>query len=87
FRPALALPLAAAIVLAAYFGLHSQPVSAAPTIDASYLLRDHAAMSSTTPFGDRTGANPANLETQAPAATDETAVLPQPAAYTADARN
>ncbi|HEY8296630.1 MAG TPA: anti-sigma factor [Candidatus Baltobacteraceae bacterium] len=84
-RPAIALPIAAAIVLAAYFGLHTQPVSAAPMIDAAYLLQDHAAMNSTVPFGDRTGANPATLEGQSSASGDQTAVNVEPVAYTADA--
>ncbi len=84
-RPAVALPVAAAIVLAAYFGLHAQQVSAEPTIDAAYLLQAHAAMNSTIPFSDRTGANPATLEGQSPASGDETAIRIRSVIHTADA--
>ncbi|HEY8314467.1 MAG TPA: zf-HC2 domain-containing protein [Candidatus Baltobacteraceae bacterium] len=84
-RPAIAIPVAAAIVLAAYFGLHSQQASAAPTIDAAYLLQDHAAMNSTVPFGDRSGADAAELQSGSSGSADETAVNVQPAIYTADA--
>ncbi|MGZ3498597.1 MAG: anti-sigma factor family protein [Vulcanimicrobiaceae bacterium] len=83
-RPAVALPVAAAIVLAAYFGLHSHQGAAPPTIDAAYLLQDHAAMNSTVPFDDRNGANPATLDGEYANSTDEAAVA-VPAIYTADA--
>ncbi len=83
-RPAYALPIAAVVLLIAFFGpgyLHPQP-AAAPSIDAAYYLQDHAAMNSTVPFGDHSGANPAALEETA-LKTDETAV--NGVFYTADA--
>ncbi|MDQ2680574.1 MAG: zf-HC2 domain-containing protein [Candidatus Eremiobacteraeota bacterium] len=83
-RPAYALPIAAVVVLLAFFGpgyLHQQQ-PAAPSIDAAYYLQDHAAMNSTVPFGDQNGAAPAALEETA-AHTDETAV--NGTFYTADA--
>lgn len=83
FRPVIAVPVAAAIILAAYFGLHSQQ-GVAPTIDAAYLLQDHAAMNSTVPFDDRTGANPATLDGEYASSNDEAAVV-VPTVYTADA--
>lgn len=84
-RPAVAVPLAAAIVLAAYFGLHTHQGAAAPTIDAAYLLQDHAAMNSTVPFDDRTSADPATLEGEYASSNDEAAITVDPAIYTADA--
>jgi predicted anti-sigma-YlaC factor YlaD len=84
-RPAVAVPVVAALILAAYFGLHAQHGTGAPVIDAAYLLQDHAAMNSTVPFDDRTGANPATLEGQYASSTDEAAVNVDSAIYTADA--
>lgn len=83
-RPAYALPIAAAALLIAFFGpayLHPQP-NTAPSIDATYYLQDHAAMNTTVPFGDQSGANSAALEETAVNA-DETAV--NGVFYTADA--
>ena len=87
WRPALALPLAAALALAVFFGpgvLHRQaPI--APSIEAAYYLQDHAALNNTVPFGDRTGANAAALENPSAAFADQTAVNARPAVYMADA--
>jgi anti-sigma factor RsiW len=48
-RPALALPLAAALVFAAFFGyVHTGQTS----IDAAYYLDDHDALVGTVPFGE-----------------------------------
>lgn len=53
WRPAVAVPAAAVIVVGAFFGyaaLHqSAPVT---TIDASYYLQDHAALTGTVPFSE-----------------------------------
>jgi len=84
FRPAFALPVAAAIAIAAYFGnaaLHNgQP---ATTIEAAYYLQDHDAMNGTVPFGDRTGANPEVLQNENAVFADETAVTVEPVVATA----
>ena len=83
FRPAVAIPAAAAIALAAYFGTAYVGPHGAPSIEASYYLQDHAAMNSTIPFSDHTSANPAALETAAQVDTQQTAVNVQAASYTA----
>jgi anti-sigma factor RsiW len=54
-RPVFALPAAAALAAAAYFGTVSLIGHPAPAIAASYYLEDHAAMSTTIPFSDRIG--------------------------------
>ncbi len=82
-RLPVAIPVAAAIALAAYFGpglLGSHP----PTIEAAYYLQDHAALNSTVPFNDRGPANPVDLESTA-ANNQQVAVDIQAATYTADA--
>jgi len=51
-RPAIALPVAAALIVGLYFGattLHGAPV---PMIEAAYYLDDHAALTSTLPLGE-----------------------------------
>ncbi|MDQ2664107.1 MAG: zf-HC2 domain-containing protein [Candidatus Eremiobacteraeota bacterium] len=86
-RPALALPIAALLIAAAYFGpglRHTQD-NGAPAIEAAYYLQDHAAMSATVPFGERAGANSSQLENQTAVYADETAVNVGAALYTADA--
>jgi predicted anti-sigma-YlaC factor YlaD len=81
-RPAVSLPVAAALALAAYFGTaYLAPHGTAP-IDAAYYLQDHAAMDSTVPFNDRVTASAADLESATPKAPDTVAVT---ASYTADA--
>jgi len=81
-RPAVSLPVAAALALAAYFGTsYLAPRGTAP-IDASYYLQDHAALDSTVPFSDRVTASAADLESAAPKAPAAVAVT---ASYTADA--
>jgi anti-sigma factor RsiW len=85
-RPSIAVPLAAVIALAAYFGTTYAPNGGAPAIEAAYYLQDHAALSSTVPFSDR-NINPVDLENSAAAsATQQTAVNVQAASYTADAQ-
>ena len=85
-RPGVALPLAAALAIAAYFGSTYISPQGAPSIEASYYLQDHAAMNSTVPFSDRASSvNPVDLETAAAVDTQQTAVNVQPASYTADA--
>ena len=81
-RPAVSLPVAAALALAAYFGTaYLGPQGPAP-IDAGYYLQDHAALDSTVPFNDRATASAADLESAAPKAPSAVAVA---ASYTADA--
>jgi hypothetical protein len=84
-RPAVALPIAAAIAVAAYFGTTYLGPQGAPSIEASYYLQDHAAMNSTIPFNDRSSANPSDLESAATADTQQIAVNVPADSYTADA--
>ena len=81
-RPAVALPMAAAIALAAYFGTsYMGPRGAAP-IDAAYYLQDHAAFNTTVPFSDRASSSAGDLETSnSPKAENSVALT---ASYTAD---
>jgi predicted anti-sigma-YlaC factor YlaD len=52
-RPAVTLPVAAALALGIYFGTsYLGPHGIAP-IDAAYYLQDHAALNSMVPFSDR----------------------------------
>jgi anti-sigma factor RsiW len=84
-RPAIAIPVAAAIAVVAYFGtayLGSQPP---PSIEASYYLQDHAALDRTIPFNDRSASNPTLLENAtASVDTQQTAVNVETASFTAD---
>jgi anti-sigma factor (TIGR02949 family) len=82
FRPALALPVAAALALGLYFGVWHNG-SGAPTIEAAYYLQDHAALNSTVPFNDHGTINPDDLESSAN--SNQTAVEIEAASYTADA--
>lgn len=83
FRPAFALPVAAALVIAAYFGTATLHRGQTPTtIEAAYYLQDHDAMNGTVPFGDRTGANPAVLQDENAVFADETAVAVEPVVAT-----
>lgn len=84
-RPALLIPTAAALAIAAYFGTSFVNPHGAPAIEASYYLQDHAAMNTTIPFSDRTTVNPVDLENAAAVDTQQTAVNVQAASYTADA--
>jgi predicted anti-sigma-YlaC factor YlaD len=53
FRPAYAIPIAAAVVVGAYFGITAGHHGAPKTIiDAAYYLEDHAALTSTMPFAE-----------------------------------
>lgn len=82
-RPAVALPMAAAIALAAYFGTsYMGPRGAAP-IDAAYYLQDHAVFNSTVPFSDRASTSSGDLETGSSAKATNAVALA--ASYTADA--
>jgi anti-sigma factor RsiW len=49
-RPAIAIPVAAAVVIAAFAGYDSATHRARTTIDAAYYLDDHAALTSAVPF-------------------------------------
>ncbi len=84
-RPGIAIPAAAALAIAAYFGSTYMAPRGVPSIEASYYLQDHAAMNSTIPFSDHTSANPVDLETAAAVDTQQTAVNVEAASYTADA--
>lgn len=84
FRPAFAVPIAAAIALGVYFGVGGFS-QGAPSIEAAYYLQDHAALNSTIPFNDHGSASPVDLENGA-ANTQQVAVKVESAAtYTADA--
>ena len=82
FRLSVAVPIAAALALAAYFGT-TQFGPGAPTIEASYYLQDHAALNGTVPFNDRNSANPVDLEHAAAVDTQQAAVPIEASAYTA----
>jgi predicted anti-sigma-YlaC factor YlaD len=84
-RPAVALPIAAALAIAAYFGPSVFGPHGAPAIEASYYLQDHAALNSTIPFSDHGSMSPVDMETAATVNTQQTAVNIQAASYTADA--
>ena len=60
-RPAVAVPVAAMLVVAVYFGLNTHRGDAAPSINAAYYLDDHAALNTTVPFSEG-AAIPASLE-------------------------
>jgi anti-sigma factor RsiW len=83
-RLPVAIPVAAAIALAAYFGPSVFGPQNPPAIEAAYYLQDHEALNNTVPFNDHTSVNPVDLETAA-ANTQQTAVNIQQATYTADA--
>ncbi|GAC1416564.1 MAG: hypothetical protein NVSMB5_06780 [Candidatus Velthaea sp.] len=59
-RPAIALPVAAALAVAAYFGvpaLHSNGANSAPTVAAAFYLEEHAAEGQQNPLADHTNIN------------------------------
>lgn len=64
-RPALAVPVAAVLAVAAYFGTTYLGPRGAPAIAADYYLQDHAALNNTVPFSDRGSVNPVDLENAA----------------------
>ena len=66
FRPAIAVPIAAVLIVGAYFGFAHRGGAANTVIDAAYYLEDHAALTSTMPFAQGTVV-PSSLE------NDETA--------------
>lgn len=82
-RPVYALPVAAAIIVAALLPTYLGHHETAPLIDAAYYLQDHAAMNGSVPFADRSGATPTEFEAGSNA--DQTAVSVVPVVYTADA--
>jgi len=51
-RPVVAIPVAAAVVIAAFAGYDSALHSGRTTIDAAYYLDDHAALTSAVPFSE-----------------------------------
>jgi len=53
-RPAVAIPVAAALVIAAFAGYGSTLHRGGTTIDAGYYLDDHAALTSAVPFNEGT---------------------------------
>lgn len=56
WRPALALPVVAALLVGGWFASSYAPHgAAAPTIDASYYLEAHAAQTSQTPLSEHSG--------------------------------
>ena len=83
-RPAVAVPVAAAIAVAAYFGTTYLGPQGAPAIEAAYYLQDHAALNSTVPFSDRSSISPVDLENgNSVDTTQQTAVRVESATYTA----
>ncbi|MGD0967811.1 MAG: anti-sigma factor [Candidatus Aquilonibacter sp.] len=51
-RPAIAIPVAAAVLIVAFAGYDSAAHRARTTIDAAYYLDDHAALTSAVPFNE-----------------------------------
>jgi len=85
-RPGVAIPVAAVIVLGAYFGVSSMGPRGVASIDAAYYLQDHAALNSTIPFSDRSSITPVDIENgTAIDTTQQTAVNVEAASYTVDA--
>lgn len=85
-RPAMLVPAAAVLAVAAYFGNTLLSPQAPPSIEAAYYLQDHAALNTTVPFSDRNSSTPVDLQDGAMMApSEETAVNVEPASYTADA--
>jgi anti-sigma factor RsiW len=72
-RPAIAVSVAAAIVLAAYFGpvYWKARTASPPSIDAMYYLQDHATMTGTLPFAD-SAVMPASLQNDVALSADAT---------------
>lgn len=61
-RPAIAVPAAAALVVAAYFGVTAlQHGPARPSIEAAFYLNDHAALTRTVPFSEGGSVVPSTL--------------------------
>jgi anti-sigma factor RsiW len=60
-RPAIAVPVAAVLLVAMYFGLAAHRGDVVPAINAAYYLEDHAALNTTVPFSEG-AALPATLE-------------------------
>jgi predicted anti-sigma-YlaC factor YlaD len=75
WRPALAIPVLAALAIGLYFGTAAGP--GAPSIDAAYYLQDHAAMSGLTPFSDRS-VDPMLMQSEATRTTAQTAAIAPP---------
>ena len=71
WRPAMGVPLAAALALAVYFGVANFGHAGGPSIDAAYYLQDHAALNGTIPFNDRNSVNPSVLESEASHASQQ----------------
>ncbi|MDQ2865787.1 MAG: zf-HC2 domain-containing protein [Candidatus Eremiobacteraeota bacterium] len=85
FRPAVAVPIAAVVALAVYFGAGANyRVGAPTTIDAAYYLDDHAALTSTVPFGEG-NAVPSQLRSDQTGGTNEVVSVNAATIRTADA--
>jgi anti-sigma factor RsiW len=63
-RPVIAVPIAAMLVVGAFFAYNASHHVPLTTIDAAVYLRDHAAVTSTLPFGE--GPDPASLRDDSP---------------------
>lgn len=83
-RLSFAVPVAAAIALAAYFGTSYPWTPPGPSIEAAYYLQDHAELNSTIPFSDRNAAS-ADLMNATSVDNQQSAVPVSSAEYTADA--
>jgi anti-sigma factor RsiW len=72
-RPAIAVPMAAAIAAALYFGIDlSHKTSPATSINAAYYVNNHAALTATAPFSE-------DAPVPAVLTSDDTAAQQQPA--------
>lgn len=83
-RPAVALPAAAALALAAYLGTSYFGSPGVPSIEAGYYLQDHAAVNGTVPFNDH-GVMPTELMNSSTVDNQQSSVNVAPAEFTADA--
>ena len=85
FRPAVAVPIAAAIALGAYFGVTSLGSPGVAPIDAAYYLQDHAAMTTVVPFSDRSEVSPSALQNEASTQSQNSLANIVTASFMADA--
>ena len=83
-RPAVAVPIAAVVALAIYFGAGANHGAPATTIDAAYYLDDHAELTRTVPFGEGT-AVPAQLRNDQIGGAAQTVAAVSTVIRTADA--
>ncbi len=86
WRPAIAVPVAALLVIGIFFGYSATHRTPITTIDASYYLQDHAAITGTVPFSEGIIV-PSGMGSNAPATTTADATSPKlSGSLVADAR-